>query len=664
MVWTTGLRTGAATFLATFVCGSALAATVYVDLNAGGFANGSSWDDAYTTIQDGIDNASNGDETWVAAGTYTEVITMSSGAGLFGGFDGTETSRSERDPDSNEVVIDGTGAASSVVTIDTIVNATISGVTVTNGEATNGGGFFVDSVDFTVTITDCVIKGNSASGDGGGMYIIDSSPDIFDCVLIDNLATSEGGGMFVYNCAPTVVDCVFSGNTGTQGGGGVFSQFAGATPLFRNCVFSGNTSIRGGAFYASNNSSASFTNCTMTGNSGSSWGGAGYINGSSPTFLNCTIANNYAEITGGAIHMFFAGTPELTNCIVYNNTGTAFYETAAGTDITLDTCLVESNPDGDYYDFDTSLNLTGPSSLNALAEVSGTVDGAPAFVDTGASGEWTAAPSYSSSSNRTELTDVNGTYATNELAGKIVNVNTGQRFEALIVSNSENKITVVGDVSGIASGGNEKYAVMNYHLKSTSAAIDVGNATGAPSDDADGDGRPYNALYDIGVDEWGADDADGDGLLTGDEVNIHLTNPNLADSDSDGVDDGDEINVHSTNPNVTDSDDDGLTDGEEVNTYGSNPNVKDSDGDGIEDGDEVNTYGSNPALSEVWLDFTWAGTESGTPAEPYSTMDTALAGAAVNGGIRISGTSTTWVGTINAAVSLLGGGVSVEIGVP
>ena len=46
------------------------AATIYVKHNASGSNNGTSWTNAYTSLQSAISNASSGDEVWVAAGIY------------------------------------------------------------------------------------------------------------------------------------------------------------------------------------------------------------------------------------------------------------------------------------------------------------------------------------------------------------------------------------------------------------------------------------------------------------------------------------------------------------------------------------------------------------------------------------------------------------------
>ncbi|MCX7001186.1 MAG: hypothetical protein NT106_12970, partial [Candidatus Sumerlaeota bacterium] len=84
---------------------------VYVNKNATGANNGNSWADAYTTIQAGINDADvANDEVWVAQGTYPEAITMLSGVKLYGGFNGTETLRSQRNWTTNVTTIDASTA--------------------------------------------------------------------------------------------------------------------------------------------------------------------------------------------------------------------------------------------------------------------------------------------------------------------------------------------------------------------------------------------------------------------------------------------------------------------------------------------------------------------------------------------------------------------------
>ena len=87
----------AATFLVLLSLVSAACAKV-IHVSAGQITNaspdGMSWTNAFTDLQQGIDAASDGDEVWVAVGTYRPKIailkvTMKEGVSVYGGFGGS-----------------------------------------------------------------------------------------------------------------------------------------------------------------------------------------------------------------------------------------------------------------------------------------------------------------------------------------------------------------------------------------------------------------------------------------------------------------------------------------------------------------------------------------------------------------------------------------------
>lgn len=110
--------------LAAWLCvgiGSAAAQPVrFVDNDAPLGGDGSSWATAYANLQDALtDAAASGGvvtEIWVAVGTYTPpgpggdraaTFQLLSGVALYGGFVGTETLVSQRDPQANVAILSG-----------------------------------------------------------------------------------------------------------------------------------------------------------------------------------------------------------------------------------------------------------------------------------------------------------------------------------------------------------------------------------------------------------------------------------------------------------------------------------------------------------------------------------------------------------------------------
>ncbi|MCX7000865.1 MAG: right-handed parallel beta-helix repeat-containing protein [Candidatus Sumerlaeota bacterium] len=179
--------------------------------------DGKSWATAYLTIQAGINDADiANEEVWVVKGTYYEAIVMKSGVQLYGGFNGTETLRDQRNWTTNVTTIDASTARSGfpayhVVIMDNITNATIDGFSITGGDANglgtndDGGGIYCYNLNATNLIANNIISGNSAIWYGGGIYCSSSSSPITTNTISGNSA-DYGGGIYCSSSSPEITN--------------------------------------------------------------------------------------------------------------------------------------------------------------------------------------------------------------------------------------------------------------------------------------------------------------------------------------------------------------------------------------------------------------------------------------------------------------------------
>jgi predicted outer membrane repeat protein len=224
------------------------AGTCYVDVDAVGANDGTSWTNAYTDLQLAL-GASPCTEVWVAAGVYkpttgtdrTATFRLKNGVTLYGGFAGTETVRDERDWTANVTILSGdlngddvgfTNNSENVYHVVTgATGATLDGFTITAGNAN------------VANVMDSAVV-------GGGMYnYLSSNPTLTNVTFTNNSATTlRGGGMYNYQSSPTLTNVTFSSNSAFTTGGGMYNE-VGSNPQIRNTIFWGNTATSGAQIY-------------------------------------------------------------------------------------------------------------------------------------------------------------------------------------------------------------------------------------------------------------------------------------------------------------------------------------------------------------------------------------------------------------------------------
>lgn len=315
------------------------AEVIYVDTDATGQGNGTSWEDAFTDLQLALEAAPGaGDQIWVATGLYhpsAEVggagpryacYSLRNGVALYGGFAGDEEALEERDPDLHPVTLSGdVGVAGEMsdncyhvfyhpADSNLDETAVLDGFVVTAGCANESGG-------------DCAR--------GGGMYNEDASPTIANCVFTSNEASadyySDGGAVCNQDASPRFTGCVFTGNLCGRYGGAVANMW-NASPVFEDCAFSDNhAGLEGsangfaGAMYSYGTCSPVVSGCSFTGNSVNFDGGAVGNDGSGvfAYFVDCRFSDNTAVLYGGAVYNRGGADPTYVQCVFEGNQGTA-----------------------------------------------------------------------------------------------------------------------------------------------------------------------------------------------------------------------------------------------------------------------------------------------------------------------------------------------------
>ncbi|MGF1565966.1 MAG: choice-of-anchor Q domain-containing protein [Flavobacteriales bacterium] len=206
----------------------ATGAVIYVDENAVGPPTGVSWTNAFTNLYNALFVAQPGDEIWVAAGVYrptdspnrNAVLVLNEGVALYGGFNGTETSRNQRNWTANQTVISGDIG---IALINTDNSRRL--INVVGTEVIVDGFRLRGCYDETPLSTGAI---NVAPG---------ATLWVRNCSFGNNQA--EGAAVAAVSGIAAFDNCLIEGNTNMTDFG-LINGFAGGIIEIRHCTFSGN----------------------------------------------------------------------------------------------------------------------------------------------------------------------------------------------------------------------------------------------------------------------------------------------------------------------------------------------------------------------------------------------------------------------------------------
>ncbi|MCA9294631.1 MAG: right-handed parallel beta-helix repeat-containing protein [Phycisphaerales bacterium] len=308
----------------------------YVDATAGAGGDGVSWEAPFDGLEEALAVAQPGDEVWVRAGVYVPSTTDSTvsfvlapGVSVYGGFNGTETARNQRDWQVN------------VTTLSGDIGQDDQYAPVYQRMGSNSGHVLVGSnVDATAELDGFVI-GYGAIGPpgtfsndplmhGSGLYCFGGAPTVRNCTFRYNQAAFlAGGAILLYDTDATIENCRFEYNSvHINSGGGIYSGGASSLTL-TDCVFVGNNCTSatpdalGGGLYHQGTGPITISRCTFDSNrvtpfynNSPAYGGGVAVFTGQTTVTDTTFINNKAGYGGGMI-LWSPGS--LTNCLFIGN---------------------------------------------------------------------------------------------------------------------------------------------------------------------------------------------------------------------------------------------------------------------------------------------------------------------------------------------------------
>lgn len=443
-----------------FVCLSiftfGLNAQVYVDADATGSGDGTSWTNAYTNLNDALLAATAGSSVWIAEGTYTTPDSVSffidKELTVLGGFFGTETSASAANPALYPTILSGDVAGNDVAgtydstayadnnrvlfIVDTnevsMFTVTLDGLTFANGgiagDIPTDGSLF----DFAGGGILCLAKlnasrlnfvGNRANFGSAVAFVLNTANEsVLDSITVSGNFSSTNRQIYLNSVDNAIVkNSTFIGDGATvQQSGFIQAAFTNGF-IVENCDFSDMTSAFSGAGVRSDNSDdLTIRNCTFD-NMVASTGGAiyhvqaddlmpdsGEMDANDFVIEGCTITNCQAPANRGGAVTAFNTNIQIKDSELSDNIsgaiGGALYQ------VPIDARSYVMDISKTVFDGNTDQGAGGAICLLVFgtADVEGTIDGTT-FNENISGGQGSGGAMYLQSENNFTITNSNFT---------------------------------------------------------------------------------------------------------------------------------------------------------------------------------------------------------------------------------------------------------------
>ncbi|MGJ8685385.1 MAG: T9SS type A sorting domain-containing protein [Nonlabens sp.] len=297
----------------TFLFSLFSSAQIFVDASATGANDGTSWTNAYTDLNVALTNHS-GSTFWIAAGDYipgssvTSRFILNANTQLYGGFNGTESSLSQRDFNVNVTTLSGDLLNNDAGTLD-YSNATKIDNAYKIAQV-GGSGVIVDGLTF---------KGGTAIGSSN---------------------SDREGSAFIMQKDTQIRNCIFEENIAARGGTvNIGGPQSGATAIIENTIFRNNLASFANTFYSTRDDvSLLMVNVQVTNNENTNFSGVSGFGGLiwlRPTtgtnnirIVNSTMADNTFNNNSGTLALVQLAATSATGVFRFDNN--IFWNNGAG----------------------------------------------------------------------------------------------------------------------------------------------------------------------------------------------------------------------------------------------------------------------------------------------------------------------------------------------